>query len=81
MLAQSLVTALTSVWLDVYIVYMCRCAQGCVGVGVLTVFSYAEGFPYVTVAGCVDSVLLVAVRVTGMYRHEEKVRKCELVSR
>lgn len=47
----------------------------------LTVFSYAEGFPYVTVAGCVDSVLLVAVRVTGMYRHEEKVRKCELVSR
>lgn len=50
------------------------CGSGCVD-------SCAERFPYVKVAGCVNSVLLMAVRVSGMCRHEEKVCKCELVSR
>jgi hypothetical protein len=58
-----------------YVVYMCQCAQGwclCVGVDMFTVYSYAENFPYLRVTGCVDSVLHVAVRVTGVCRREEK---------
>lgn len=54
---------------------MCQCAQGwylCVGMGMFTVCSCAERFPEVRGAGCVDSVLHMAVRVTGVRRHEEK---------
>lgn len=64
--------------MDVYIAYMCQCAQGwclCVGVDMFTVCSCAERFPYVRVAGYVDSVLHVAVRVTGVCRQKQKRKK------